>query len=233
MEDIIKCIIVEDFEPLNNIYYNLLSYERDIKVVGRAYDGEQLEKVLKNEYADVVLLDIEMKYRTEGIGTCKKILKDYPDIKVIMLSCHEEEDIILEAIEAGAIDYVLKTSSSSKILEAIRAAYNNNSSINSYVAYIIRKRMKEINSYKDSLLYMTNIISTLTASELDVLRLLIQGKKHKEIAQIRNVEIVTVKAHTSNILKKFNMERTLDVVSMIKEIGLQSMIENVWQRLKG
>lgn len=100
------------------------------------------------------------------------------------------------------------------------------------VGNIIRKKMKEINLYKDSLLFMTNIISTLTFSELDVLRLLMNGKKQKEIAQARSVELVTVKAHTSNILKKFNKERTSDVVGMIKELGLQSMIENVWQRLR-
>ncbi len=232
MGDIIKCIIVEDFGPLNEIYYNLLSYERDIEVVGRAYDSEQLDEILRNKKADVILLDIEMTYKTEGICTCKKILNKYPYLKVIMLSCHEEEDMILEAIEAGAVDYVLKTSSSSKILEAIRAAYNDDSCINSYVGNIIRKKMKEINLYKDSLLFMTNIISTLTVSELDVLRLLMNGKRQKEIAEVRNVELVTVKAHTSNILKKFNKERTSDVVNMIKELGLQSMIENVWQRLR-
>jgi DNA-binding NarL/FixJ family response regulator len=230
--DIIRCIIVEDFQPLNDIYYNLLSYERDIEVIGRAYDGEQLEEILHTKKADVILLDIEMTYKTEGICTCKKILNEYPNLKIIMLSCHEEEDIILEAIEAGAVDYVLKTASSSKILEAVRAAYKDESCINSYVGNIIRKRMKEIAAYKGSVLYMANIISTLTASELDVLRLLVGGKKQKEISEARMVELVTVKAHTGSILRKFNMERTADMVNMIKETGLQSMIENVWRRSK-
>jgi DNA-binding NarL/FixJ family response regulator len=224
---IIKCIIVEDFEPLNNIYYNLLNYEGDIQVVGRAYDSNELFEIIKNTAVDVVLLDIEMTGRLDGINSCKRLLKEYPNLSVIMLSCHEEEEIILSAFEAGAMDYVLKTSSSAKILEAVRAAYNKDSPINPYAASLIRKRMKEFSNFKEGLLYMMNIVSTLTYSEVYVLKLLMKSKKQREIAEIRNVEIVTVKAHVSSILKKFNMERTVDIIKVIKEMGMDNFIENM------
>ena len=223
----IKCVVVEDFEPLNNVYYNLLSYEKDIEVVGRAHNSEQLFEILEKSLVDVILLDIEMKSRTEGIETCKKVSRVYQNIKVIMLTCHEEEDIILSAFEAGAVDYVLKTNSSSQILDAIRSAFNNSSSINSYVAFVIRKRMKEFSELKENLLYLMNIVSTLTISEVDVLKLLVMGKKQKEIADIRKVEIVTVKAHVSNILRKFDQERTSDIIKIIKNKGLQGFVENI------
>jgi DNA-binding NarL/FixJ family response regulator len=223
----IKCIIVEDFEPLNNIYYNLLNYEQDITVVGKAYNGNELFQLMKTEEADVVLLDIEMTSRLEGITTCKKLLAQYPNVLVIMLSCHEEEDIILSAFEAGAVDYVLKTSSSASILEAVRAAYKKASPINSYAASCIRKHMIEFSTFKEKLLYLMNIISTLTHTEMDILKLLMKGKKQKEIAELRNVELVTVKAHVSSILKKFNMERTTDIVKAIKETSLDSFIDNM------
>jgi DNA-binding NarL/FixJ family response regulator len=222
----IRCIVVEDFEPLNNVYCNLLNYEKDIEVVGRAHNSEELFELLKEKAADVILLDIEMKSRTEGIETCKKVIKAYPETQIIMMTCHDEEDIILSAFEAGAVDYVLKTSSSAQILEAVRSAFNNSSAINSYVAFVIRKRMKEFSAFKESLLYLMNIVSSLTASEIDVLKLLLKGKKQREIAEIRSVELVTVKAHVSSILKKFNQERTSEIVKAIKASGLQSFIEN-------
>lgn len=227
MEKHIKCIVIEDFEPLNNIYFNLLNYEKDIEVVGRAFDSKELLELMKVNQVDVVLLDIEMKQRTEGIDVCRKLLKEYPDVKVVMLTCHDEEDMILSAFEAGAVDYVLKTGSSSQILDAVRSAYNNTSPINSYVAFVIRKRLKEFDSMKESLLYVMNIVSGLTVSELDVLKLLMQGRKQREIAVERSVELVTVKAHVGNLLKKFKKERTSDILGVISGAGLKSFIEKI------
>ena len=168
-----------------------------------------------------------MTSRLEGLSTCKKLLLDYPNVLVIMLSCHEEEDIILSAFEAGAIDYVLKTSSSGMILEAVRAAYKKASPINSYAASCIRKHMMKTSNFKEKLLFMMNIIATLTHTEVDIIKLLMKSKKQKEIAELRKVELVTVKAHVSSILKKFNMERTTDIIKSIKETGLDSFIENM------
>ena len=225
MKDAIRCIVVEDYEPLNNIYYNLLNYERDIQVVGNVFDSEGLFSILKMREADVILLDIEMKSRTEGLDVCRKLMRLYPAVKIVMLTCHDEEEMILSAFEAGAVDYVLKTASSAQILDAVRAAYNNTSSLNSYVAYVIRKRMKEFGSIKESILFVMNILSGLTASEMDVLKLLMKGQKQREIAKTRSVELVTVKAHVGSILKKFNKDRTPEVINAIKEAGLQSFIE--------
>lgn len=223
----IKCIVVEDFEPLNNIYCNLLDYEQDITVVGKAFSGNELFELMKTNQADVVLLDIEMTSRLEGISTCRRLLSEYPNVLVIMLSCHEEEDIILASFEAGAVDYVLKTSSSGTILEAVRAAYKKASPINHYAASCIRKHMKEFSSFKERFMHMMNIVSTLTHTELDVLKLLMKNKKQREIAQMRSVELVTVKAHVSSLLKKFDMERTSDIIKSIKETELGSFIENM------
>lgn len=228
----IKCVIVEDYEPLNTIYGNLLGYERDIEVVGKAVDSEGLFKILEERKADVILLDIEMKRPKEGIETCKSILSKYPDIKVVMLTCHDEEETILSAFEAGAVDYVLKTSSSIQILEAIRSAHNNSSSLNSYVAYVLRKHMKDFGMKKESLLDIMCIISGLTVSEVEILKLLIRGKKQREIAELRNVELVTVKAHVSNILKKFNKERATEITRLIRDLGIESFIDKLNSQAK-
>lgn len=223
----IRCIVVEDFEPLNNIYVNLLNYEKDISVVGNAFDSCGLFDILKTATADVVLLDIEMKSRMEGLEASKRISVEYPDVKVVILTCHDDEDIILLAFEAGAVDYVLKTASSSQILDAVRSAYNDKSSLNPSVAGVIRKYIVESASMKKSLLYLMNIICTLTTTELEVLKLLLKGMKNGKIAEARNVEMVTVKAHISGILRKFNKHRTSEVLEAIREAGLQEWVGNI------
>lgn len=227
MNNQIKCIVVEDYEPLNSIYSNLLNYEEGICVVGRAFDSTGLFDILKTQPADVILLDIEMKGRMEGLEACKRISLEYPEIKVVILTCHEEEAMILSTIESGAVDYVLKTSSLSLILDSVRAAYNNKSSLNPYVAFVVKKRVKEFNSMKASLIYVMNILSVLTDSELDILRLVLQGKKNKDIAKIRNVELATVKAHVGRILRKFDKERMTEVIQSIKSLDLQNFVESL------
>ena len=227
MENQIKCIIVEDYEPLNRLLCNLLNYEKDIVVTGSAFESNELCELLKSVSADIILMDIEIKSRTEGIETCRKILRDYPTIKIIMLTCHDEEDMILSAFEAGAVDYLLKTSSSSQILDAVRSAYADLSPINSYVSVVIRKRMKEFGIFRENLLNITAILSDLTHSELGILKLLLQSKKQKEIASAKTIEIVTVKAHVSSILKKFNCSKISEVVKRIRNADLQNYIENM------
>ena len=177
MSNTIRCIVVEDYEYLNNIYCNILDYEKDISIVGNAYNGDELFDLLKTTYTDVILLDIEMNTKIEGLVTCKKISEFFPDIKVIMLTCHEGDEMILKAFEVGAVDYVLKTSSMANIIEAVRSAYNGTSCLSSNVATVLRRRMKEYGTMKESLLATMNILSNLTSSELNVLDLLVKGEK--------------------------------------------------------
>lgn len=227
MGDKIRCMIAEDYEPLNNIFVNLLNYEKDIQVIGNAFSGKEIYELVQKEKPDIVLMDVEMETRNAGIEYSEKILKLYPDMKIIILTCYEDEDQIIKAYEAGVVDYVLKNSSSSVILEAIRAAYNDKSLIRAYAALAIRKELLSLGSYKKSLLVVTKMISNLTTSEIEVLKLLLEGKKNKEIAQCRNVEMSTIKYHISSILKKFECRRTGEVVKIIKELGIESVINDM------
>ncbi|WP_105614041.1 response regulator transcription factor [Vallitalea okinawensis] len=221
----IRCMIAEDYETLNNIFYNIINYEKDMDVVFRASSGKELYEQVVKEQPDVILMDVEMETPLAGVEYSSRILAKYPDVRIIILTCHEDEEIIIKAYEAGVVDYVLKDNSSSEILEAIRAAYNDTSPIRSYAANAIRKQLKEIGSYKNSLLSITNILSTLTISELDVLRLLLDGKKQKEIAKVRHVELSTVKFHVSSILKKFKCKRATEVINTIKDLNLEALFQ--------
>lgn len=102
MNDSIRCIVAEDFLDLNRIYTDILNYEPDIEVIHNAFSGEELLKILKDKTPDVILLDIEMETPEAGIEYCRRISAQYPKIKTVILTCHEEEEKILAAFEAGS-----------------------------------------------------------------------------------------------------------------------------------
>lgn len=221
----IQCMIAEDFDTLNSIFNNLIAYESDMEVIGRAYSGKELFQLVQQKQPDVILMDVEMETPEAGILYTKKIMDSYPEIKIIMLTCHDDEDIIISAYEAGAVDYVLKENSSSAILSAIRAAKGDESPIRGHAADAIRKQLRQMGEYKESLLFVTNKMSLLTSSELDILKLFIEGHKQKQIASIRCIEISTVKYHVSSILRKFGCHRMADVVGLITELNLHKLFK--------
>lgn len=223
----ITCMIAEDYDTLNTIFNNIITYEKDMTVIGRAKSGEEIYSLVDKKQPDIILMDVEMETPLSGVCYTEKILKKYPEIKIIMLTCHEDEEVIINAYQAGAVDYVLKENSSSDILEAIRAAYKDASPIRSHAAEAIRKQLRQIGDFKNSLLFVTNKLSTLTATELDILRLFIEGKKQKDIAEIRCVELSTVKYHVSSILRKFQCKRMSEVVKLISQLNLQDLFQDL------
>lgn len=220
----ISCIIAEDFPELNKIYSNILNHEADIRVLSSVFSGRELMEALKENRPDVILMDIEMESPTAGIDTCRRISRNYPEIRIVFLTGHEEEELIVSAFEAGAIDYILKTDSMSDIITAIRKAYNREAPIHSYAARTIRRKMKEIGQYKEELQNFTRAFMTLTPAEVGVVKLLLKGYKQREIAQEKCIELVTVKTHVSRILKKFNLHKTRDVLHLIRDLDLEQIV---------
>lgn len=228
----INCIVAEDFEELRNIYSNILDHENGISVTGSAGNGTDLFKVIKEESADVILLDIEMDSPNAGIEYCSRIKQEYPEIAVIMLTCHEEDEKILAAFQAGAINYILKTCSLSEIIEAVRNASEGKSMIHPHASKVIRKQLQQDHSDKSALMSTMKIITSLTNMETIILSYLLHGKKQNQIASIRNIEIVTVKTHITGIHKKFNCRKTTEVVRQIRRIELVDFIHNQAEQYK-
>lgn len=225
----IRCIIVEDFLPLREAYATILSAAKDIELVAAFENGAQLMKWLRNRPdddpgADVILLDIEMESGKDGIDTCKKVALRYPAVKCVMLTCHEEEELIIEALESGATDYLSKNAAPSRIMEAIRSAQNGVATFDANVSSVLRHYLHDAQKRHDSMLLVINKLSRLTASEADVLRAVLEGKSKAQIARERCVEYGTVKVQISSILRKFNCVRMAQVTETIKEQHLEHLL---------
>lgn len=203
MENKIKVMVVEDVEPIRKRYVAVLKQSDFIEVVSEASTGVQACEDAKKYHPDVILMDIEMETKDAGIKATGEILSQFPDIHIIILTVYEEDDLIFSAFRLGACDYMLKNATDKEIISAVEQAYSGQSPIRPEIAGKIRSEFQRVKTYESSFLYMLNLLSTLTATELDTLYLISSGYTRKQICEIRCVEMSTVKSQIHHILKKF------------------------------
>ena len=187
-------------------------------MIGTAQSSNELFKMLEKELPDILLLDIQLSYATEGIDILKKVKQLYPSVKVIMLTVHEEDDFIFKSITAGAVDYIIKSDTPSNIETTIRNAYNNVMTLNPYISQKLISECMKTKTVQEKALSLLNCVALLTASEYKVLQLVYEGYSYTEIAQQRFVEDVTIRTQISKILKKFNKKNINDLIEELKQI---------------
>lgn len=224
-EKIITVLIAEDSEIISDNIKAILSFERNIEVIGQVSSGKDAVSFTKSRKPSVILMDIEMEEKRDGIDAVAEIIDMYPQTKIIMLTVQEDEDSILSSFESGACDYVLKTESGKEIIDAIEAAYNNCSPIRPVIASKIRKQIKQVKKLKDNMYDVINIISKLTPTERSILINVLGGKKQKEIAELKHIELSTVKTHINNILRKFHAKRMSQVIDIIEQSGMDKILK--------
>lgn len=132
--------------------------------------------------------------------------------------------MIFTAFQLGVCDYLLKNAPQEEVLTSIRNAYHNNSPLRPELATKILGEFKRVKSYETSFLFAVNIVSSLTQTELELLRLLLDGKSRREICALRHVEMSTVKTQVHNILKKFGKKSIDEVASLIQSMNLYDFI---------
>lgn len=219
----IRIFIAEDFELLRDDLSETIEKQMDMCVVGTAASGrEALDKLSRLE-CDVVLMDIEMEEMNAGILATERIRDIKPELKVIFLTAHEMDQMVITAMGAGAVDYIVKGIPDEDILHHIRAAYDGKALLDSKIQRIVMKEYTRARRSEQSLLYFVNNLSTLTAAERELIRLLLDEKKISEIAEIRCVELVTVKTQIKGLLRKFGCSRTKGIVKIIHDFNLEHL----------
>lgn len=198
MDQSIKVLLVDDHEMVRIGLAAVLSTEEGIEVIGEASNGEDGIRLAQEYKPDVVLMDLVMD-GMDGIETTRKLLQIYPDCKVIVLTSYLDDEKMYPVIEAGAFSYLLKTSRATEIAEAIRAAARGQSVLESQVASKMMNRFRQPKPEQAA-------HEHLTEREMDVLRLLAQGKSNQDIADELFIGIKTVKFHVTNILAKLGVE---------------------------
>ncbi|MEW9701402.1 response regulator [Paenibacillus sp. SI8] len=222
----IRIIVAEDLDVLREHFCTLIDDEDDLTMIGQASSGKDVLRLIAELGApDIILMDIEMDMKHDGIITAQKVLELYPNTRIIFLTVHEDDETVFSAFETGAVDYVLKTSSSEAIIGSIRSAYKGNVQVWPEFAYKIKNEFSRIRRNQETLLKATLILSQMTPSELAILDLLLKELKITEIAKQRQVELSTIKSQINVILKKFNKKRTKEVTALLRELNVTPFLQ--------
>lgn len=222
----IRLLIADDMLPIREYLSMILSHEPDMKLVGSVDSGASAVEQALLVKPNVILMDIEMETPSAGIEAIRELAIKAPEIRMVVLTHFNNHESVFAAFEAGAIDYIVKNSSAAEILGSIRAAASNQSAIRPQIAKLIRTEFRALRSERKNLIATLNIIYKLTPTELDLLRLMVNGKTQSQITEMRHIEASTFRTHVGNILKKFKLASISDVVSLLKHLGIFDIFYN-------
>ncbi len=223
----VKLLVVDDLKIHIRRLQRLIDAQEDLEVVATAENGYEAVMMAAMHEPDIILMDIQMEHNMAGIEAAKQINEKLPNIKIIMLTVHKDDSIVFAAFQTGIVDYVLKTASDEEILGAIYSAHKNLSPIRPIIAQQIRDEFQRMKESEKSVLYVVRILSKVTPSELEILKLLVQNKTRKQIADIRCVEQDTIKKQINSILKKFNKKNSKEVVKIIDDLKIFDLIKKI------
>lgn len=223
----IKVLIADDNEIILKRLSKIINEDKQFEVAGISKSGYEAVMLTALYQPDIILMDIEMEEKDTGIKATKEILKQFPKIKIIILTVYEQDELVYAAFQAGVVDYIIKNANPSEITKAIIDAYYERSPIRPVIAQKIRREFSRVKNTETSFIYYLQIVAQLTASELDLLDLLVQGKTRYDICSIRCVELTTVKSQIHSILKKFQKNNINDVIDIVKELKIFELLKNI------
>jgi DNA-binding NarL/FixJ family response regulator len=204
-----RILIADDHGIVRSGLKLLLDRQSDMEVVAEAEDGvEALEKVLA-EKPDVVILDVAMP-RMTGLQATHEIKKQAPDTQVLILSMHDDERYLFEALRAGAAGYVLKRAADQDLVDAIRAAARGEPFLTPTAQQTLIRDFLERGEQR----------SELTPREQEVVKLIAEAHTNKEIAAILHLSEKTVESHRANVLQKLGMRDRVELVRYAIRHGL-------------
>ncbi|PLW96584.1 MAG: DNA-binding response regulator [Marinilabiliales bacterium] len=205
----INIILVDDHTLFRDGIKSILDDEENIQVIEEAPNAKVLFEKLQHKHPDLIITDIGLPDMS-GIEVTKKITKLYPDIKILILSMHNNEEFILSSLRAGANGYLSKDIESSELLEAIHSVMNGKIYFNKEISQTI------INNYRGSAPVNSepepDANNSLTEREIEVIKLVGEGYINKEIADKLFISIRTVDAHKSHIMQKLGLKSSVDMV---------------------
>jgi DNA-binding NarL/FixJ family response regulator len=205
MEKKITVLLVDDHSLVRRGFRRMLEDEVDMKVVGEAGDGEQAIKLAKELHPHVVVMDCALP-GMNGLDATRKILDHSPETAVLMLSMHSESTWVRQAVEAGAKGYVLKDAMDLELGAAIRKVAAGETVFDPKVEQ--RTALKGERS------------NALTARELEVLQMIVDGKSNKEIAIALDLSANTIAVHRANIMNTLGIHKTAELVVYAIRAGL-------------
>ena len=213
----VRVLLVDDQALFREALGTLLAVREEIAVVGEAADGHQALRQAAALTPDVVLMDLRMPV-LDGIAATKRLQVDQPDVRVLALTTFDDDEEVFAALRAGAVGYLLKDVSSERLVEAVLAAARGESVLEPSVAAKVVARFAQLD---DSAAPTAQpLVVALTGRELEVVRLLADGRSNREIAAALFLAEGTVKNHVTNVLAKLEARDRTQAALRARALGL-------------
>lgn len=197
----IRVLLADDHQLFRQGLRQLLEMEPDIEVVGEVGDGLKVDEAVEELKPDVVLMDINMP-TVDGVAATRAIVRRNPEIGVIVLTMYKEDSYVFQAIRAGARGYLLKSASSSEVVEAVRAVYRGASLLDPMMTTKVLKEFRRLSESAG----VDDGLGGLTETEIKILKLVAAGLSNRDIARELNFAESTVKNKLSVLFEKINVE---------------------------
>jgi len=211
----IRVLLAEDHTIVRKGLRSLLEQDFNIVVAGEAGDGHEALEKAKKLHPDIILLDISMPL-LNGLEVAKQLSQILPDIKILILSMHDSEEMILESLEAGAKGYILKKAVPDELITAINMVFYGKTYFSPSIEEMIRERTAEQGKPKEELIQQP----VLTRRQREIIQLVAEGYSSREIAKILKLSIKTVENHRANIMNKLKLDNVTDIVKYAISKGI-------------
>ncbi|WP_175614596.1 response regulator transcription factor [Piscibacillus halophilus] len=222
-----RIVLIDDHKLFREGVKRILEFEDSFEVVAEGGDGTDAMEIVEQTRPDIVIMDINMP-NVNGVEATRKLIKRFEDLRVIILSIHDDESYVTHALKSGALGYMLKEMDTDELVNAIKIVSNGGSYVHPKVTHNLIKDYHRLalagtgsSSNGSSAAFQPmeyrKPLHLLTRRECEVLQLMTDGQSNRGISETLYISEKTVKNHVSNILQKMNVnDRTQAVVTAIK-----------------
>src|SRR5581483_2526874 len=212
-----QVLLVDDHKIMRDGIKAILRHSDEFQVMGEAESGTEAVQICKKKRPDIILLDIGLP-GLNGIETTTEILRHWPEVKIIILSMYDDEHSVVSAIRSGARAFVLKKASDNDLLDALRTVAKGGSYLSPQVSDRLLHRIQrgDLDSTKPA----PSALDVLSPRELQVLRLVAEGKTSKEIATLLDLGLQTVRSYRKTMMKKLGVNNVAGLTQLALAAGI-------------
>jgi two-component system response regulator NreC len=205
----IRILIADDHRIMRAGLKSLLNADPGLDVIGEATTSNEAMVLAKELFPDVILLDIGMP-GNENLDALKELVKLSPEIKILVLTMHEDTELLQECLRQGASGYIIKRAAESELVDAIYAVQRG-------IVYVHPEMIQSLVSNSKKSMKQSKELEPLTNREIEVLVLIAKGNTNKQISEQLNISTRTVETHRSNIMDKLNLHSRVELVRYASE----------------